>query len=122
MNNFRIVGGNRLQHLDLNQCGRQDLADGPYVYYYYKANADELIHIEDLGSFSIFVLNTGESLSISYLEVKKLELEHSCTVQAEDTSVQIHAIQSVIFLVAGTYKSYDILKTGQLSKKYFGTF
>lgn len=100
-------GGNKLRKLDLSVSGRQDLADGPYVYYYYNSSTDDVFTISDLKSFSVFVLSTGEGVTVSYSGIKHKELDVFNVVQVENVSVEIASTKGAIFLIAGTYQPVD---------------
>ncbi|MES9901338.1 MAG: hypothetical protein ABW168_01490 [Sedimenticola sp.] len=109
---IEIFGENRLRHLDLSQEGRQDLATGPYVYYYYRAGADETLMLSDLSSLTLFVLDTASGLSVSYPCSGPKELMCFNAVQAEKTPLTVMATKGSVFLVAGTIEAHDSLKAG----------
>ena len=49
-------GGNIVKNIPLNESGKKVLCSDLYEYFFQKINKDELLKLEGLESFSLFVL------------------------------------------------------------------
>ena len=108
-NKIKIFGENKLNKLDLSANGRQDLADGEYVYYYYTASKKSSLKITELKSFSVFVLEKGNGLKVLYADNETKELNKFDAIQVEKQKIEILSSENAVFIVAGTYQGFDDL-------------
>ena len=56
MNNSNNLGGNKIHTLNLAVSGPQNLASGPYEYTFFRFDQEETFEINNLSSFTLFVL------------------------------------------------------------------
>lgn len=111
-------GGNVLRHIDLKQDGRQEFAlHAPYVYYGYKCTEDTDFSIEDVQSFTVYVLEKEDAVQVK-VEAEDFVLNQGDMIQVENRSVSLHVVGGVArFLIAGvTSRHFD---TPQLSLTRF---
>ena len=105
----KIFGENYLRFLNLNYNGKQELASGPYEYYFYRTGGSETLTISELGSFTIFVLDDSSGLSVSYPGCKNQTLRKFDAVQSEKIPLTVKASGGCVFLVSGTNEMQDEL-------------
>lgn len=108
-NIIKILGENKLSELDLSANGRQDFADGEYVYYYYSSTKKSSLKISELKSFTVFVLEKGKGLKAICSADESKELNQFETIQVENQSIEILCNENAVFIVAGTYQGSEEL-------------
>jgi mannose-6-phosphate isomerase len=106
-NKIKVFGENKLNKLDLSLEGRQNFADGEYVYYYYTASKKTSLKITELKSFSVFVLEIGDGLKVLYDDHQTRDLNKFDAIQVENQSIEISTNKNALFIVAGTYQGFD---------------
>jgi mannose-6-phosphate isomerase len=94
-------GGNRVRTMDLDQWGRQDFAQSPYVYFYYKARPQEKLVLKELRSFSVYVYGAKPSTVIEIdLTGKRLSLGDMVQVENQELTLSVSGAEAQL-LVAG---------------------
>ena len=95
-------GGNIVKNNPLNESGKKILCSDLYEYFFQKVNKDELLKLEGLESFSLFVLKKETSTSIAVLG-NGLNLELGDSLQVEDSTVNLQITGGYAdFLVVGS--------------------
>ena len=98
----KLFGGNFVKKLNLQNKGKHTLASGPYEYFIYKSINQEKLRINELKSFTIFVLNKDENCKIFINDIKKIaNLSDSIQVEGTDITISITGGCATL-LVAGT--------------------
>jgi mannose-6-phosphate isomerase len=114
---IKNYGGNFVSELSAGKIGRTLLGEGPYEYFIYEASNNEQIKIENLRSYSIYVLEKPNKCIIS---IKALDstIEQGDRIQVENSQVTITITGSgVKLLVAGTRTPHPTLSEVSLTKK-----
>jgi len=113
MTKTRSFGGNIVKKLNLQNKGKHILASGPYEYFIYKSINQEELVINDLKSFTIFVLDKDENCKI-FVNYLKKNVNLSDSIQVEDSNITISIRGGcATLLIAGT-KAKSSLKQGVL--------
>jgi len=95
-------GGNFVRKIDFEQDFRQEFSsNAPYVYYGYKCAGGTTFTIQDLQSFTVYVLKIEDSAQVR-VEAEDLSLNQGDMIQVENRSVALHIEGgNARFLVAG---------------------
>ena len=110
INNIDNFGGNLVKSFSLGSTGKEVLGTGPYEYYIYESEDNEKIFIDDLGSFTVFILLKPSTVDVTSTAIKGSILEGDCIqVEAETLSLDIIG-GSVKLLIAGTKQSHQEFK------------
>jgi|TARA_B110000438_G_C15817340_1_gene652572 hypothetical protein len=116
INKIDNFGGNLVKSFSLGSVGKEVLGTGPYEYYIYESNKDEKIAIDDLGSFTVFILFKPPEANVTSLEIKSPILEGDCIqVESEVLNLDISG-GSIKLLIAGTKQSHPELKGVYLTR------
>lgn len=95
-------GGNLVYQPQSGKPGKQVFGSGPYEYFIYETRVREEVHLDDLRSFSIYLLlkPAGSVVSVRGIDGN---LEQGDRVQSEDCAVHLSVQGSAVqLLVAGT--------------------
>ena len=95
-------GGNILRKIDLEQDGRHEFAlNAPYEYYVYKFTGDNTFSIQDLESFTVYVLEKGSSTQV-HVDSESMSLNQGDMIQVENLPVKLSVKGGIAkFIVAG---------------------
>ena len=105
-----ILGGNKVKILDLGNDGKHTLGTVPYEYYIYKSKSKDEILINELKSYTIFIMEKEDDCSILINEVNQT-IDQLAAIQVEDQNTKISINGgSATLLIAGTMKSSPGLK------------
>ncbi len=105
------LGGNILRKLHLEESGMQILASGPYQYIYYRFNSKNEFKIENLKSFTMFVLELGDGINVNIDGNSQTLTEKFCAIQCEGLILSGEAGMGASFLIAGTTDSQIYLSS-----------
>ena len=95
-------GGNIVNNLLLNNPGKFILGSGPYEYYFLNSGDGDSICLDKLKSFSLFILDQDDHVSVEVLD-DGLLLKEGDSIQVENKEVNLKIVGgSAKFLVAGT--------------------
>lgn len=103
------LGGNILRKLDLKKEGKQLIASGPYQYIYYRFNNKTKFQIENLRSFSMFILELGAGINVNIDGQDREIHDKYSAIQCEGMALFGEAKEGASFLIAGTVDSYKTL-------------
>jgi len=100
------VGGNLLKNLKINSMGRHVFAQSPYVYYYHAAGAGETLQIDDLKSYSIYILLKSDRTTIELTAKPPLQktygLQTGDVLKFDHTTLALHCKAGpATFLIVG---------------------
>ena len=101
MNNSNNLGGNKIHTLNLAVSGPQNLASGPYEYTFFRFDQEETFEINNLSSFTLFVLDSGGHLSIFNQNDSLQVLNTFDAVQCEGYKLRGRATAGSIFIIGG---------------------
>ncbi len=95
-------GGNIVKNIPLDESGKKVLSSDLYEYFFLKISKKELLKLEGIESFSLFVLKKDTTTSVEVLE-KNLKMELGDSLQVENSVVNLQISGgSVEFLVVGS--------------------
>ena len=98
----KFFGGNIVKKLTFQNKGKHLLASGPYEYFIYKSINKEELRIDNLRSFTVFILDKDENCKILVNDLNK-SINKSDAIQVENSDA-VFSISGgcVTLLVAGT--------------------
>ena len=95
-------GGNTVTDLFLDDPGKFILGSGPYEYYVHNSRDGDSICLDELKSFSLFILEKDDHVSVEVLD-DGLLLKKGDSIQVENKEVNLKIVGgSAKFLLAGT--------------------
>lgn len=107
MSNSYIFGGNKISPLELIASGPQALASGPYQYIFYRFNREDIFEINNLSSYTLFVLDIGSHLSIVNQNDEIQALNAFDAIQCEGYRLKGTATAGSIFIIGGVESSKE---------------
>lgn len=82
------------------------LGSGPYEYYIYETEPEELVTFDELCSFTVYLIEKPAGVTVSVLSFDEQMLQGDC-VQAEDLPVVMKVTGGVVkLLISGTKKPH----------------
>ena len=98
-------GGNIVKYLNSNNGQQNFTSDGPYEYFIFKSLANNKIIIDNLKSFTVYVLKLNKNSKLNINNFK--EYEQGDCIQFENSIAEIFfEDDNIEILVAGTKKSH----------------
>lgn len=82
-------GGILVGRLETGLLGKYDIANQPYVFYYYKVKGNGIVSLSGLGSFSVYLLNLADQATVHLVSSGEM-MESSDIVQIENASLALN--------------------------------
>lgn len=103
-------GNNIVKNIDLKPSGKINFSTGPYDYFFYNSLETEIISIENLKSYSIYVLKKSLRSSITIFDKSK-EVSEGSVIQVENEKIKINVEGGKCsLLIAGTSSKHPETK------------
>jgi mannose-6-phosphate isomerase len=113
---MKTFGGNIVNQHQMGKQGKQLLGSGPYEFFVYETFEDEEIYLDELRSFSVYVLLKPAKSVVTVRGVSE-KLEEGDRVQSEDDAVHISVEGGAVrFLVSGTAHSSSRARGNSLTR------
>jgi mannose-6-phosphate isomerase-like protein (cupin superfamily) len=101
----RKFGGNVIRSMDINKIGEYYFASGPYEYYMMVLENGSSLKVENLQSFSVYLLDVPEESEI-FLAKRGNKLVQGDIIQVEQESIELNIVGGkASFLISGVIES-----------------
>ena len=115
--NNEFFGGNLVKKIEFGGAGKKLLATGPYEYFIYETEENEVLSFNDLKSFSVYVFEKPQSAMLNVQGLNESP-QQGDAIQAENCRVEMNITGGrVKLLVAGTVTQHQAANGLTITKK-----